>query len=452
MERSIKKTKILSFFEGGFYNGFFIITQGFISTGLALAFNANELIISFFGVLPAISQIVQLFSPYFLRKTGSRKKAILTAASISRYTTFLIPVALAIGFRNQYLFVIYMCFFSFFTSIVGNIWLSLMKDIVTENSGKYFGLRNIFLTVINIIFTLLYSFILDNFPGVTGFIIVSIIASISATLSAIILNYHYYPPKEIKIAKNIFSSSFKNPVFKKYLNFSGFWNFAIAFAGPFFSYHLIVNLKMSYAFLGTLNVLTGLVSMFFYWIWGMLSDKIGNRPVAEFGTLTAASIPLIYLFVNVNPVPLLFLDSLTTAVAWSAVNLSLFTIMMEIFDREKTEEYFSVLSFSNGVSAIIGALAGGLLASYLKYINLNFLGTGFNGVQFLFLGAFLLRLFAFTKLRKVQSKKVESVPTFFLNTAIVTWKRIAWRPREYSSIYSSLIQPKVIDKDEKNVI
>lgn len=452
MERRIKRTRILSFFEGGLYNGFFIITQGFLSTGLALAFNSNELVISLFGVLPAISQIVQLFSPYFLKKAGERRKALIIASSLSRYTTFLIPLALAIGFKNQYFFTIYMCFFSFFTSIAGNIWLSLMKDIVTENSGKYFGFRNIFLTVVNILLTLLYSQILDKIPGTNGFIIISIIASVSVAFSAILLRYHYYPPKEVKISKNIFSSSFKSPVFKKYLTFSMFWNFAIAFSSPFFNYHLIANLKMSYAFLGLINIIIGIVSMIFYFLWGVLSDKIGNRPVAEFGTLTAAAIPFIYLFININPVPFVYLDAVMTAVAWSAVNLSLFTIIMEIFDRERTEMYFSVLSFSNGISAISGALIGGILATFLKSINLTFLGSPFNGIQFLFLGTALLRFFAFTRLRKVQSRKVESVPTFFLNTAIVTWKRIAWRPREYSSIYTALVPPKVVDKDDKTVI
>ena len=90
----IKRTQILSVFEGSIYNGFFLITQGFLGTGLALEFGASEPVIALLGVLPTISQFVQLLAPAMMRLIGNRKRAMMIFATISRLSTAFIPVTL----------------------------------------------------------------------------------------------------------------------------------------------------------------------------------------------------------------------------------------------------------------------------------------------------------------------------------------------------------------------
>jgi len=106
------QTRVLSVFEGAIYNGFFLITQGFLGTGLALEFGASEPVIALIGVLPSVSQFVQLIAPSILRAVGSRKRAMMICASAGRLSTVFIPVTLALGINRQSLLLVILSFFS----------------------------------------------------------------------------------------------------------------------------------------------------------------------------------------------------------------------------------------------------------------------------------------------------------------------------------------------------
>jgi len=192
----IKRTQILSVFEGSIYNGFFLITQGFLGTGLALEFGASEPVIALLGVLPTISQFVQLLAPAMMRLIGNRKRAMMIFATISRLSTAFIPVTLAVGMNRQSILLMIMAFFSMAASLTGNFWVSLMKDVAPrEKAAKFFSSRNIIFTITNMLITLFYSFVLDAVPGTRGFFIISVLGTISALFSLVLLGFHYDPPR-----------------------------------------------------------------------------------------------------------------------------------------------------------------------------------------------------------------------------------------------------------------
>ena len=58
-----RKTRKLAIIEGSFFNLAFLVTQGFIVTGLALEYGASEMLIAIIGVLPTLAQLVQLVAP-----------------------------------------------------------------------------------------------------------------------------------------------------------------------------------------------------------------------------------------------------------------------------------------------------------------------------------------------------------------------------------------------------
>ncbi len=60
--------------EASSYNAFYIATQGFIFTTLALYFNASPLYISIMTSFPIIAQMFQIFTPKVNNMIGSRKK------------------------------------------------------------------------------------------------------------------------------------------------------------------------------------------------------------------------------------------------------------------------------------------------------------------------------------------------------------------------------------------
>ncbi len=185
-----RQTRILSVFEGAIYNGFFLITQGFLGTGLALEFGASEPVIALIGVLPSVSQFIQLLAPSFLRIVKSRKRAMMICASASRLSTAFIPITLALGINRQSLLLTILAFFSLAASLTGNYWVSIIRDVAPlKGAARFFSMRNVIFTFTNMFITLFYAFILDSVPGRMGFILITAFGVASALVSLVLLGF-----------------------------------------------------------------------------------------------------------------------------------------------------------------------------------------------------------------------------------------------------------------------
>lgn len=432
-----RKTRRLSILEGTIYNGFFIVTQGYLLTGLALQYGSSELTIAIIGVLPILAQMMQIFAPLISRKFSTRKRAMLFNAGVGRMVFSAIPITLVLGFRNQSILLIILSIVALFNSLAGNFWVSLIKGVVPpEKTGKFFGIRNVIISTFSMVMTLVYSFILDHSSDQrTGFIIITIIAALHALGSEIVLSRHYDPPRKTMGRSRIFKEVLGNFKFRQFLIFSFMWNAGVTLASPFFSYHQIVNLGLDYSYLSYMTILISLTSMIFYPIWGKLSDEIGHQNVAEFGIIGASMIGFMWVFMNPSTYPVLMpIDGVLSGLVWAAINLSLFTTIMLLVPGDNVEPYFGVLSFVNGLAALCGSLIGGLLATYLKLIQFSVMGIELYGVQLLFLASGFIRVFSWLLLRKLKTVKRVSIPKYFLSTVVANGRRTASRPYEYASI------------------
>lgn len=432
-----RKTRKLSIFEGTIYSGFFIVTQGYLLTGLALQYGSSELTIAIIGVLPILAQMMQIFAPLISRVFKTRKSAILVNAGIGRVAFSAIPITLVLGLRHQSLLLIILSIVAIFNSLAGNFWVSLIKGVVPpEKTGKFFGVRNVVISSFSMAMTLIYSYILDHAPDQrTGFIIITIIAALHALVSEIILTKHYDPPRKTVGNSRVFKEVFGNFKFRQFLIFSFMWNGGVTLASPFFSYHQIVNLGLDYSYLSYMTILISVTSMIFYPIWGKLSDEIGHQNVAEFGIIGASMIGFMWIFMNpVTYNVLMPVDGLLSGLVWAAINLSLFTTIISLIPEDNVEPYFAVLSFVNGVAALCGSFVGGVMATYLKPIRFNILGMEMYGVQLLFLASGIIRVFSWLLLRKLKTVKKVSIPKYLFSTVVANGRRTASRPYEYASI------------------
>ncbi|MBN2253233.1 MAG: MFS transporter, partial [Kosmotogaceae bacterium] len=237
-------------------------------------------------------------------------------------------------------------------------------------------------------------------------------------------------PHEISYGRGLFKAVVGDKKFMPYLRFYSFWSLSIAITSPFFAYHELVNMKLDYSFLSLLNVFSSLLTMLFYLLWGKLADRIGGQAVLEFGVFGAFLKTLLWLFMDSGTVYLLYIDTLIGTASWSAINLCLFTTMLELLRGVDVQSYYALLSFANGISALAGSLMGGFLASYLNRYSWTFIGHQFFGIQILFLVTFVLRGISLIFLKRVKTRKVVSVSGMVFNTAAVLANRFAARPRE----------------------
>lgn len=438
-----RQTRKFSILDAIFVNGYAVIIQGFIVTGLALQYGSSELLISIIGVLPVLSQLIQLIAPAVVLKIGSRKKALMLFVSLGRLSVAFIPVTLALGITRQSVLLIILSLISGFNSMASTPWISIMKEAVPEGiSGRFYGTRNLLCALAGMLCTFVYSLILDNVPGKMGFIVVTSIAVVFSIIDTVSFVFHYASPDNFDKKSISFKLPLKDIQFRKYLLFSFVWQFSIAIASPFFAYHQIVNLNLEYSFMSLMNIITSILSMLFYILWGKISDDIGCWSVINFSLFFTAVLPLTWFFTNSSTIFLIPINAIFGGIIWSAVNLTMFTTMLNIFPENKSESYFALLSFVRGTGALAGSAVGGIAATYLKNITFEIFGLDFYGIQLLFLSTAILRMVSWLLLKRVKISQDISVPKHIYNITTAATRRTASKIVEHPFIYTRITSKK----------
>ncbi|HQO06159.1 MAG TPA: MFS transporter, partial [Fervidobacterium sp.] len=383
------RTLKLSVAEGAVYTLAFNATQGFVYSTLAMYYNFDPVLLSVVAVLPSTAQIIQFFAPLVYKFIPSKHKAIYLFAFIARTSFILIPIAMLLNLKNKLIIAIPFFIFGILNSIVGSLWTSAMKNIVSEERrSSYFGFRNTIATFAGLIAWVFYSIVLQYLPRRVGLLIVYSVSSVLFIVTVYLLKLHNIPEtKVVEYGLLMPFKSLKNRRFRKFLVFVFVWNFAIQFAGPFFSYFEVSQIKVPYSFLGIVNVINSIFSMFLYSLYGKVAPKLGEKNMIKFGIILALGIPIIYSFMNpINYTWLLVIGVIISAVAWSAINLCYFTLLLKISD-EPSEIYISMHAFVAGIASLIASYAGGLVMNALKDVSISI----FTGYNILFMIAFILR-------------------------------------------------------------
>ncbi|HQO11798.1 MAG TPA: MFS transporter [Petrotogaceae bacterium] len=401
--------------EGATYNAAYIGTQGFIFTTLSIYFNATPLQLSIMTTMPLAASMIQIIIPYLYRIFRNRKELLVITAFFARIATVLIPISILFDFTNSYILFVVMMIFSIFSSFTGNVWTSAMKQIVPDSvRGSYFGLRNYITSIITVVFTMVYSYLMKTDSTKLGLLIVSTLMFIFFISSVFLLSKHSIPDTLIKKEKidNPFTP-FQDKDFRKYLLFTSFWNFSIEFCKPFFSYYQVAILKADYTFLGLASTISALLSMFLYILYGKFSDKFGNKNTIRIGIIFSLTGPLIFLFMTPdNYIMMTLLDAFITSFAWAAINLGYFNLLLESA-KEPSEMYFSLNAFICGISAIAASFIGGNLGNLLQKKSFVIFDHLFFGIQFIFFLEILLRIISILILNRVKTAKGEKKFTLF---------------------------------------
>ncbi len=386
------KTMKLSVLEGALYTLAFNATQGFVYSTLALYYDFDPLLVSVLAVLPATSQLIQFLTPMIYKLIPSKQKAIFWLALIARTGFIVLPISIIGRIRNDIIVAVPFVLFSVLNSLVGSLWTSAMKNIVPEEQrNRYFGMRNTIATFAGLIAWVLYSLILQYFERELALLLIYSVSSVIFIVTAYLLYLHDIP--ETKVAEYSLLmplGTLRNKKFRNFLLFVFIWNFAIQFAGPFFSYFEVSQLKVPYSYLGVLNVVNSVLAMFFYTFYGKVTSNIGEKNMIRYGITLALGIPFLYsIMTPSNYKYLLLIDVTVAAMAWSAINLAYFTLLLRIVD-EPSEVYISMHAFVAGVASLIASVAGGFTMKAIRDVTIGNL-TGYN---IMFMLAFILRFAA----------------------------------------------------------
>ena len=274
-ETAVRETKKFSILEGIFFNGMYLSTQGFIMLNLALYFNANPFFIAIISILPTATQVLQIFTKKLYALFKTRKKTLMVSIIISRTSMIFLPVAVFLDLRNPYIYTAIILIYSLFAPFVTNTWTAAMVEIINNKErGKYFGKRNFFISISSIFFTLIYGIFLAMPDKKTGYFILSLSIAISAVSTIFLMNRHHIPDFKPTAQKISYKEIFKNKDFITYLKFVSVWLFSLEFLKPFFEYFRVKTLGSDPRFLANIGVLTAVISMFLFIIYGIIPHNI----------------------------------------------------------------------------------------------------------------------------------------------------------------------------------
>jgi len=308
--------------------------------------------------------------------------------------------------RSPKLFIAVFALSQIFAAFAGNIWVSMISDMIPEERrGKYLGLRNFFVSLSTLSVFYLFSVISDNVKIPFNFLLIILITLFGSFLALLTL----MPLEERRATKTGTVNDLKlvlaDKNFMKLSKAYFAWNFVVLLAAPFFPYHQLHNLKLPMTYISYASITASVLSMVFYTIWGKLSDEFGHKSVLIAGLSIVSITPAIWILMNERDwILALALDAVLSGVGWAAVNLAFITLPMETASSN-SPMYFAVFSALGGLGGMIGSLVGGPLASFFNSFDFYIGDFHIYGLQIFFIMESALRYSVIPLFAKISSRK-----------------------------------------------
>jgi MFS family permease len=183
--------------------------------------------------------------------------------------------------------------------------------------------------------------------------------------------------RQVPIAA-LFRESLADRNFRHLVSFLALWNFAVNLAAPFFTVYLLTILALDVTLVVALAVLSQVVSVASFHLWGFLTDKYSNKSVLRVsGPLfmicilgwTFTTLPGEYALT----MPLIVVLHILMGAATAGVTLASGNIGLKIASKEAATAQLATISVTNSIVAAIAPVIGGLTIDYVARHELDWI-------------------------------------------------------------------------------
>ncbi len=443
----IRRGMRYSTIEGSFATVFMALSSGAFLTGYVLMFGAKEFVIGLIGAIPFISQALQIFGTYLLRKYKSPQKLAIILSIFNRWVwVFLIflPFVNLSDETKIFIFVSLLFISSSAGALLGNIWTIWVGELVpSQVRGKYFGKRTAYNNAVNIVMFFLSASLLDHLRRTDekiGFAVIASICFISGLITTVLFKYHPDVSLEFEresSLKDEMLKPFKDKNFKKFIFFFAQWNFSVGLSAPFMAYHMLANLKVDFSTIAIFNMLTMSLNIFFSQWWGKLIDRFGAKNVLMFNASNIVYIPVLWLLATPDFILPLYLDAIMTGIAWSGFNLSAFSMLLSMSPKKSRSSYVAIISIFSGFGYLIASMLAGYIATLFKDFSIEIFTLRFGNMHILFFLSFVSRMTSavvLARMPEVQAKSffamLDSISTTILRVFTTLGKMVIIRKED----------------------
>ena len=423
-------------YDAGFVTVMGVLTTGALLVGFALALGASNVVVGMVAAVGPLAQILQLPSIVVVEWFRKRKILSLFAAGVSRAA--LLSIAFVPWFVPQmywiHAFVALLLVYFAFANLLGCAWNSWIRDLVPlQVFGTFFAKRLAIATFIGGLLTVFGAVAVDECTRRFGTPLgaysgIFVFAALSAFVSMAFVGRMPEPvmPRQVDTPlREILRQPLHDAKFRPVLIFAGWWNFAVNFAAPFFAVYMLRDLGLSMIWVIGLSVVSQMVNVLFFRLWGGLADRFSNKSVLIIaGPLFIFSF-LVWPFTAMPDryfltIPLLLAIHVLAGISSAGVTLCTGNLAFKFAPYGKATAYLAVNALVSGVMATIAPIIAGFTGDFfkdrelqisLRWIELSAQATRFDvptvdisGLDFVFLLAAVFGAFAIHRLLAVQEE------------------------------------------------
>jgi len=408
-----------------------VLVGGAFLVQFALMLGASNTVIGLIAAVGPLAQILQIPAIYLVDGSRQRKAMTVIPAGLGRLFLLLVaglPWLAPPAWRVPLLLGGLFMYFGL-GAVAGCAWNSWIRDLVPQPiMGAYFAKRLSVATAVGAVASLGAGVAVDRFRGLGGSpeLVYSVVFGVGLAFGLVGLVFLVRTPEprmapsQTKGLLAVLAEPFRDENFRRLLLFLGSWNFAINLAAPFFTVYLLKTLGLSMTWVIGLSVLSQIVNVMFFRLWGRLSDRFANKPVLGLsGFLFIVSI-LIWPFTTLPrahllSIPLVILIHILAGMATAGVAISGGNIALKLAPYGHATSYLAVNGLVCGLAASVAPILAGIGADWLKNQQLRisiswisgarqFDGPAFKlqGLDFLFVVAGILGLLSLQLLLSVR--------------------------------------------------
>ncbi|MEQ9455035.1 MAG: hypothetical protein RLN76_10650 [Phycisphaeraceae bacterium] len=437
-----------------------VLTGGAFMVGLVLAMGGDKWTIGIIAAIGPLCQMAQIPAIYLVQTLRRRRLITVAGAWIARLLFLLvalIPWILPATLQIPALLLIIVAH-CLLASISGCAYGSWMRDVVPERVlGRHMGKRLAVAIGVGAVLSLVVAMAagLDVTTKALGPILpYSLIFALAGVLG-VIGTYHLGGVHDPGLPKMPLASPWaliQRPLmsrsFRMVLIFMGTWAFAQNLALPFFAVYMFERLGLSLGVVVGLTVMTQLINVALFPIWGALADRFSNKAVIGASGLVLVISFLFWPIMTLDAAPLtggeaqggvatgfywatwplLIIAHVVLGVATSGVALAAGNLALKAAPRGEATAFLATNALVTGLGAAISPLLAGFLGDYFTgrvlRVSLTWFETSLTeplnlpafdlrGLDFLFVIAFFAGLYALHRLTAVTEKgEVEEAVVF----------------------------------------
>ena len=352
-------------------------------TGFALLLGANSFQLGLLGALPFVGQIFGFLAAYLEERFGNRRMLVLLGSLSGRLIWGLLLALPFIGFLRGAelpIFLLGIALSNGLNGLAGNAWLSWMSDLVPPRErGRYFGFRNMVVSIVTMATTYLAGSALDSFRASgqepVGYALIFGVALLAAIGAASVLAYQPEPPMRRNKAERLnlltlFSIPLREARFRSYALTAAGWAMATGIASPFFNAYGLNDLKLSFATLSLQAIVTSAVALVCQPFIGRLQDTLGDRRVLLGSILGTLLLPWGWVLSTPDNITPLWLTSIFAGIFWPGIGQGMINILMDRAPTVGRGAAIASYGAITGIGTFVAGLLGGAVATALVDVPL----------------------------------------------------------------------------------